>query len=138
MGEAVEGLEELVGAGPVDAEIQRTGGGGAVISKIYPTLSGIQQVESLEVLLAQAAPLLRNLVAAPPDLVDISQHRDRVTLRDVSLPTAEANFQFRLLREVGFVSYRPALETGGRLLTDIRVLSAGREWLIGQYARTTE
>ena len=112
-------------------------GRGAVISRIYPTLSGVLEIEALEVLLAQSAPLLRSLLREPRDGVDISQFHNHVAIGDVSLPTAEANFQLRFLRDLGLASYRSSSETGGRLLLEVRVTPKGRQWLIHQYSPTT-
>ncbi|MGH3132575.1 MAG: hypothetical protein ACRDNY_02330 [Gaiellaceae bacterium] len=92
------------------------------------------EIEALEILLAQSAPLLRSLLREPR--VDTSQFQNHVAIGDVSLPTAEANFELPLLRDLGFVSYRSSSETGGRLLLDVRVTPKGREWLIHQYSPT--
>jgi serine/threonine protein kinase len=134
MGELSEGLDELIELGFAVADVQRAGRG-AVISGIYPTLEGILEVESLEILLAQAAPLARTLQGQPRDVIDVSQFHDYVTIGDVSLAPAEASFQLRLLHDLGFVSYRPQYETGGRLLLDVRVTTKGREWLIDRQSR---
>lgn len=136
MAEAVAGLDELIQLGLAEGDVQRVGRG-AVISGIYPTLSGVLEMEALEILLAQAAPLLRSLLGQPRDVVDISRFQDHVAVGDVSLPTAEAHFQLRFLRDLGFVSYQSGFETGGRLLLDVRVTPKGREWLICHYLPTT-
>lgn len=136
MAETAEGLDELIQLGLADGDVRRVGRG-ALISRIYPTMSGIVEVEALEILLAQSAPLLRALLGQPPDVVDISRFQDQVAIGNVSLPPAEANFQLRFLRDLGFVSYRSSSETGGRLLLDLRMTPKGREWLISQYAPPT-
>lgn len=91
MGEAVEGLDEFIQLGLAEGDVQRVGRG-AVISRIYPTLGGVLEVEALEILLAQSAPVLRSLLRQPRDVIDLSRFQDHVAIGDVTLPTAEANF----------------------------------------------
>lgn len=104
-------------------------------TRIYPTSYGIEQVEHPEVLLAQAAPLLRALVEQRPDYLSLPQSEEPVEIGTVKIAPADAYFFFSFLADQGLLEFDDRREGAGvPLLMNIRVTATGRDWLVSHYA----
>jgi len=127
-----EALSELIEEGMIFGEPQLVLGRREPIhfSRLYPSLAGICRVESLGVLLAQAAPLLRAFVT-PADMISLPRSAQPIELHgDVSRTPPEAHFQMMLLAEKGLLDFNRLRESGGgATLTNIRTTSNGKRWL---------
>lgn len=132
-GEVDEAIEELVGRHLITAEPHGYLGGRRDWSRVYPTTYGISQVEDIDVLLARAAPILRQLLT-PKDVLSISTHASEVDFGGFSLPPAEAYFLFRILADLGYVSYANlAPDGGGDNFITVKTTPTGRDWLLAHY-----
>jgi hypothetical protein len=99
------------------------------ISQLFPTIGGIEQVESLEALAAQAAPTLRAFLE-PRDVSLPDSNSQVVIAEGLSLTPAEAYFQMHLLEALNFLDFRPLHETGGHAtFMDVHATPAGKRWL---------
>lgn len=130
-GQVGEALLELIEEFAVEGHPQRTMGRREprYISQLYPTVTGIEQVESVDALGAQATPLLRAFL--DPKNVSLSGSHAPVEIAEgVTLTPAEAYFQMRFLEALGLLELRPLHETGGHAtFIDVRTTSEGKRWL---------
>jgi serine/threonine protein kinase len=139
-GEVSEAFADLAERYLIDATPHRAFGrdGPFRWTRIYPTSYGIEQVEDPEVLLAQAAPLLRALAEQRPDYISLPPSGAPIEIGTVKIRPPEAYFLFSFLSDQGLVEFDDRRE-GARdpLLMNIRVTATGRDWLVSHYAGQT-
>jgi hypothetical protein len=99
-------------------------------SHLYPTTYGLARVEDVDVLIAQATPLLRAFLT-PADFISLPRANELIELPGGLTRTApEAFFQMRLLESQGLLEFRPLNEIGGHAsFMDVRCTAAGKDWL---------
>jgi hypothetical protein len=97
---------------------------------VYPTMFGVNQVENIEALTAQAAPLLR-VFLTERDYVSLPRSTQLVEFgEDVSRTPPQAFFEMKLLADQGLLSFRPMSESGsGASFMSVRTTSQGKQWL---------
>ena len=94
---------------------------------LYPTRHGVAEIEDVEVLTAQAAPVLRAFLT-PVDVLTLPVSSEPFDLREgLTLSPPEAFFQMRLLQQQSLLSFRQS----GEHLTflDVQTTRRGKEWL---------
>jgi serine/threonine protein kinase len=130
-----EALLELIEDGAVEGQASYALGRRepVLFTRLYPTFQGIDEIDDVESLTAQATPMLRAYL----DSVDwLSLPRSKVPVEiapGVSLSPPEAYFQMRLLEAQGLLSFRPMQATFGHAsFADLRTTSDGRRWLYRQ------
>jgi serine/threonine protein kinase len=134
-GDVAEALDELLERGYIDADRSEAMGGHVWWTQLYPNLFGIMEVEDVEVLFAQAAPLARELLR-PQDALLLPMQEAEIEIGAVRLTPAEAYFQLRLLSSQMYVDFENANETrgGSLMLFDVRTTASGRDWLVERYS----
>ena len=134
-GEVGEALDELHHQWQIVGDRQQFFGGRTLWTHLYPTIEGVRQVENLDVVLAQMAPLLRGLLTAPVQIIDLDRREQPFSIGNVELTPAEAYFQLRMLSESLLIAAdeQPGGGSGVHFL-NIRVTPQGRQWLVEQYA----
>jgi hypothetical protein len=132
--EVGEALEELTERGLIYANRQPRMGGRTDWTRLYPTLLGIQAVEDIDVLLARATPILRDLMTSR-ELLSLDSYTERVEFGEVSFPMSEGYFLFQLVLSLGFVSYGNVTERNpGGVYLNVKTTASGRDWLVAHYA----
>lgn len=134
-GDVAEALNELEDQYLITGTKHELLGGRVVWSNLYPTIYGVEEVEDLDVLMAQAAPLVRELMKPVHGLL-LPQQEEEIEIGRNRRTPAEAYFQLQLLEAHGLVTFRDANEArgGAVFLLDVATTPRGREWLVANYA----
>lgn len=131
-GQVAESLLELIEDGAIDGDAQYRMGRREPrhFVRLYPTLYGVDAVDSVASVTAQATPLLRAFLTAD-DWLSIPRSNEPVEIvAGLTLCPAEAYFQMRLLEAQGLLSFRPIHETGGHAtFADVRTTVDGKRRL---------
>lgn len=131
-GDVSDALLELIEDGLVEGEPRHTLGRRAprYFTRLYPTLYGIEALESVEAITAQAIPLLRKLVQGF-DFLTLPKTAEPFELAEgLSLSPPEAYFQLRVLEAQGLLRFRILQETGGhKMLGDVKTTTEGKRFL---------
>jgi hypothetical protein len=128
-GQMSEALLELIEEGLIEGNASYAFGRREPrhFGRLYPTLYGIEEVDSVASLTAQATPLLRAFLAVQDWLSLPRSSEPMEIVPGLSLTPAEAYFQMRLLEAQGLLSVRPIHETGGHAsFTDVRTTLGGK------------
>lgn len=135
-GEVGEALEDLAGRYLIEADPHHPLGssGAKVFTRVYPTQWGIEEVESRELLLAQAAPILRELVTRK-GLDYLSLPPGPTMVGAVRVDAPEVYFLLTYLESIGYVTFDDRREGAGQpLLLNLKVTPSGREWAATRYS----
>jgi hypothetical protein len=127
-----DGLTDLIESGFVSGEPGLVLGSREPVffSHVYPTLYGVAEVDDVDVLTAQAEPLLRAFLT-PADFVALPYSTEPVEVHGgVTRTPPEAYFEMWLLEQLGFLEWRPLSETGGGVtFMDVKATRRGKQWL---------
>jgi tRNA A-37 threonylcarbamoyl transferase component Bud32 len=98
--------------------------------RVYPTVYGLEEVEDIDVVTLQAAPLLRAFLTSA-DIVGFPYSVEPVEVHGgLTRTPPEAYFEMWLLEQLGFLELEPLAETGGGVsFMDVHATRAGKEWL---------
>lgn len=131
-GQVAESLLELIEDGAIEGDARYTLGRREPrhFVRLYPTHYGVDAVDSVASVTAQATPLLRAFLTSD-DWLSIPRSNEPVEIvAGLTLCPAEAYFQMRLLEAQGLLSFRPIHETGGHAtFADVRTTVEGKRRL---------